>query len=286
MRTSAASLAIVGLAGAWLAVAAAADSKAAADDDSGERQSRGAYGDALEAGSYALVFIVFAAFVRISKSWVDDAEYPPEGSTWCFWLAGKCSSENHRAYEPVSFANGGPSEEDERERKEEEERAASRCSCESLQTTAMKLVICVLGIQVSFICWGIMQETIMTTPYGGGRLFTSSKFLVFANQFIALFLGLAISKWQEARGQPPVTLPLYRFSYCAATNVMSSASQLEALKYVSFPLQARGRQQRQQRRQAAAAAAAAPPPPHHLLRATTPPPHGASSRRCFPRRAK
>mmetsp|Transcript_8865 Transcript_8865/g.14849 ORF Transcript_8865/g.14849 Transcript_8865/m.14849 type:complete len:446 (+) Transcript_8865:26-1363(+) len=202
--------------------------------------------DALQILSYAVTFGLFALFVFASKTLVGDAESPPDGSGWCFWLAWKCSSENQGAPYKHLATRASTEEADEREEELLQPQAAvqadaairiGRWGCAQREREqAMQLIFCMAGIQISFILWGIMQETIMTSTYSAGK-FTSTKFLVFANQVIALLLGTAIAWWQEAHGQVSVTLPLYRFSFCSATNILSSASQLEALKYVSFPLQ-------------------------------------------------
>ncbi len=111
---------------------------------------------------------------------------------------------------------------------------------ESLLRAAARLACCVVGIQVSYLLWGLMQERIMTKPYETGELFRSSKFLVFANRFLALFAALAAlsltGETEYRRGAP-----LYKFSYSSVSNILSSVCQYEALKYVSFPTQARSR---------------------------------------------
>ena len=111
---------------------------------------------------------------------------------------------------------------------------------ETFGQAAMRLGVCTVGIQVSYLLWGLMQERIMTKPYESGELFTSSKFLVFANRFLALFAAWAVMCLtgepiaRSARGAP-----LYRFSFSSVSNILSSVCQYEALKYVSFPTQVR-----------------------------------------------
>jgi len=78
----------------------------------------------------------------------------------------------------------------------------------------------------------------MTTRYSNGELFNSSRFLVFANRIIALLVCIPILWWQQSRpGAKPHKLPLYHYSYCSVSNIVSSACQYEALKFVSFPTQ-------------------------------------------------
>ena len=114
---------------------------------------------------------------------------------------------------------------------------------DSFAKDAARLALCTAGIQVSYLVWGLMQERIMTQPYGygqdpavpgSGERFTSSKFLVFANRFLALLVAYAAVKHQN---EPTDEVPLYKFSFASVSNIFSSVSQYEALKYVSFPTQ-------------------------------------------------
>ncbi|XP_022081485.1 adenosine 3'-phospho 5'-phosphosulfate transporter 1-like isoform X2 [Acanthaster planci] len=104
---------------------------------------------------------------------------------------------------------------------------------------ALVLVSCVVGLQGSYLTWGVLQERIMKHEYGKdesnpGEKFANSQFLVFMNRILAFTAaGLIIL----ATRQPRHTAPLYRYSYCSLSNVMSSWCQYEALKFVSFPTQ-------------------------------------------------
>jgi adenosine 3'-phospho 5'-phosphosulfate transporter B2 len=108
---------------------------------------------------------------------------------------------------------------------------------------AVTLIVCALGIQAAYLCWGVMQETIMTSTYSSGERFSSSKFLVFANRIIALLVALPPLWWEgrhaaaRRRAGAPRSAPLYRYSYCSVSNILSSAAQYEALHFVSFPTQ-------------------------------------------------
>ncbi|KAF6775837.1 hypothetical protein AHF37_04664 [Paragonimus kellicotti] len=103
------------------------------------------------------------------------------------------------------------------------------------------LVFCVIGLQFSYVLWGIMQERIMTRDYDG-VMFGNSQFLVFCNRLTTLFvvipihllpLGIVANPLQPGR-----RAPLFEFSYASISNILSSWCQYEALKYVSFPTQA------------------------------------------------
>ena len=111
-----------------------------------------------------------------------------------------------------------------------------------LGVTAAKLVFCAVGLQGSYLTWGVIQEQIMTQKYDeldeDGTLhkvkFEDSQFLVFANRILALVVsGVYISIAE----QPHNTVPFYKYSYSSFSNIMSSWCQYEALKFVSFPTQ-------------------------------------------------
>lgn len=60
----------------------------------------------------------------------------------------------------------------------------------------MKLLFCFVGLQVSYIAWGIVQEQLMTNEYKMGH-FKSASFCVFGNRFFALFIALAIVMYKQ-----------------------------------------------------------------------------------------
>jgi len=104
---------------------------------------------------------------------------------------------------------------------------------------AVRLLLCVAGLQVSYLTWGVLQEKIMTKDYSDGAEgseghFGNSQFLVFVNRILAFVMAGA---YLLSTRQPRHTAPLYTYSYCAFSNVMSSWFQYEALKFVSFPTQ-------------------------------------------------
>lgn len=106
----------------------------------------------------------------------------------------------------------------------------------STRANAIKLIVCVVGIQGSFLTWGVLQEKIMTKQYGdpnNGARFVNSEFLVFMNRVVALLLaGFYIyCTGNNFNG------PFYKYSFCSLSNICSSWCQYEALKFVSFPTQ-------------------------------------------------
>ncbi len=58
----------------------------------------------------------------------------------------------------------------------------------------LNLVFCFVGLQVSYLTWGILQEKIMTRKYedsaGNVGLFKDSQFLVFVNRVLAFAVAL------------------------------------------------------------------------------------------------
>lgn len=100
------------------------------------------------------------------------------------------------------------------------------------------LGICFFGLQISYLTWGVLQEKIMTKNYvdtaGNVGQFKDSQFLVFVNRILAF--GIALLYVTLSR-QPRHRAPLYKYSFCSFSNIMSSWCQYEALKFVSFPTQ-------------------------------------------------
>ena len=108
------------------------------------------------------------------------------------------------------------------------------------KTEAMKLLICFLGLQVSYLTWGVMQERIMTTkmnptPLVPDGMFPSATFCVFSNRFLAIIVAAIVCVQQY--GTVQTNAPLWYFTPCALSNTLSSWGQYAALKFVSFPLQ-------------------------------------------------
>ena len=121
---------------------------------------------------------------------------------------------------------------DAKESKEERGRAGG------MYQEGLQLSFCTLGLLGSYTTWGYLQEKIMTTNYvdslGSKGKFSNSQFLVFVNRILAFLIALVVI---GVRRQPRHRAPLYKYSYCSFSNIMSSWCQYEALKYVSFPTQ-------------------------------------------------
>jgi adenosine 3'-phospho 5'-phosphosulfate transporter B2 len=103
----------------------------------------------------------------------------------------------------------------------------------------LHLIGCFLGLLLAYLTWGYLQEAIMTQKYvnssGHSDRFTDSQFLVFVNRILAFAIALLYITCSNA--VPRHNTPLYKYSFCSLSNIMSSWCQYEALKFVSFPMQ-------------------------------------------------
>lgn len=109
----------------------------------------------------------------------------------------------------------------------------------SLLKQGLLLAFCAGGLLTFYLLWGLLQERIMAFNYSETEStrerFTNSQFLVFMNRIFALFVAVLVIILQRRHTahQPP----LYKYSYCSFSNIISSWCQYEALKFVSFPVQ-------------------------------------------------
>nr|CAH0103090.1 unnamed protein product [Daphnia galeata] len=114
---------------------------------------------------------------------------------------------------------------------------ASNLESKTLYQKAISLTYCCVGLQISYLLWGILQEKIMTREYTDGdkiEQFTDSQFLVFVNRILAfMFSGIYLLLTHQNVHRTP----LYKYSFCSVSNTLSSWCQYEALKFVSFPTQ-------------------------------------------------
>ncbi|XP_066149224.1 adenosine 3'-phospho 5'-phosphosulfate transporter 1 [Euwallacea fornicatus] len=103
---------------------------------------------------------------------------------------------------------------------------------------ASLLMFYFIGLQVSYLLWGVLQEKVMTQKYKNSSeeatYFKDSQFLVFMNRILAFILSAIVIFCSR---QPRHKCPLYKYVFCSFSNIMSSWCQYEALKYVSFPSQ-------------------------------------------------
>ena len=122
------------------------------------------------------------------------------------------------------------------EQKEDKEQSGQ---ARSERKEFLHLLGCFVGLQCAYLTWGYLQEGIMTQKYvntsGHSGMFTDSQFLVFVNRILAFGIALLFITWSNA--VPRHKAPLYKYSFCSLSNIMSSWCQYEALKFVSFPMQ-------------------------------------------------
>jgi len=109
-----------------------------------------------------------------------------------------------------------------------------------LVATPVRVAGCVFGIVSSLILYGLLQERIMTQPYGEeDARFTYSVFLVLNNRLVSATVAFVILHQKKL----PTTPVAKWWEYCLVSfsNVVATSCQYEALKYVSFPVQTLGK---------------------------------------------
>lgn len=96
------------------------------------------------------------------------------------------------------------------------------------------------GIIGMLVVYGILQERIMSLPYGDPpMMFTDSVFLVLMNRTVAVVFAICMTL---AKGESIVNkAPLWKYIAISFSNVYASTCQYEALKFVSFPVQMLGK---------------------------------------------
>lgn len=97
-----------------------------------------------------------------------------------------------------------------------------------------------IGITLSLVIYGLLQERIMSIPYGdSGDLFDVAVSLVFWNRVSGLLVACAATK---IRGESFVSNGPWRgYALISFANVVATYCQYEALDYVSFALQVIGK---------------------------------------------
>eukprot|EP00411_Alexandrium_monilatum_P089832 CAMPEP_0175739450 /NCGR_PEP_ID=MMETSP0097-20121207/55008_1 /TAXON_ID=311494 /ORGANISM="Alexandrium monilatum, Strain CCMP3105" /LENGTH=346 /DNA_ID=CAMNT_0017047709 /DNA_START=41 /DNA_END=1081 /DNA_ORIENTATION=+ len=94
------------------------------------------------------------------------------------------------------------------------------------------------GIVGMLLIYGLLQERIMSEPYGND-LFSVSVFLVFCNRIVGIAFAMSmIFVMGEKLGN---TAPLWKYLAISLSNVAASYCQYEALRYVAFPVQMLGK---------------------------------------------
>eukprot|EP00850_Spirogloea_muscicola_P011432 SM000071S21056 [mRNA] locus=s71:155439:158818:- [translate_table: standard] len=99
-----------------------------------------------------------------------------------------------------------------------------------------KLAFAVTGVVGTLMIYGVLQEKIMTIPYGvEGEKFSYSLFIVLCNRVLtcAVAAGVLLLRQQSLA---PVA-PVYKYAGVSLSNVVATTCQYEALKHVIFPVQ-------------------------------------------------
>lgn len=102
-----------------------------------------------------------------------------------------------------------------------------------------KLVLCFVGIFVSYFIYGLLQEKITKGRYGdGGERFTFTLALVFAQCLVNMaFAQIAISLYKPG----PDTAPQTMYALMSSSYLGAMLSSNHALQYVSYPTQVLGK---------------------------------------------
>jgi len=94
------------------------------------------------------------------------------------------------------------------------------------------------GIIGTLMVYGLLQERIMTIPFGD-ELFTVSAFLVFSNRVVNVMYAATLMK---VNGEGiKNNAPIWKYMVISLSNVVATTCQYECLKYVSFPVQMLGK---------------------------------------------
>jgi drug/metabolite transporter (DMT)-like permease len=111
---------------------------------------------------------------------------------------------------------------------------------EQMMKGMKEMVLSAVALMVFFIAYGIIQERIMTQPYGdAGEMFQFSAYLVLSNRIVAIITAASLMRYKGEKIQS--TAPIYNYFLVSFTNTLSTYCQYEALKYVSFPTQTLGK---------------------------------------------
>jgi len=95
-----------------------------------------------------------------------------------------------------------------------------------------------LGTIISLGGYGVLQERIMSIPYGA-NLFKASAFLVMCNRLAACVFSIGMAQWKAE--SLALGAPLWKYCLVSLGNVSATMCQYEALKWVSFPVQTLGK---------------------------------------------
>ena len=115
--------------------------------------------------------------------------------------------------------------------------AAAAASPRRQHHHALRLGGLFCAITACFLAYSLIQERLMTLGFGPQQeRFRHSLLVILVNRLVATAVAAAALAALRQPLRPAA--PLGLFAVPSAANVLGSACQYEALKYVSFPLQA------------------------------------------------
>eukprot|EP00878_Enallax_costatus_P018347 GHUV01019310.1.p1 GENE.GHUV01019310.1~~GHUV01019310.1.p1 ORF type:complete len:321 (+),score=60.09 GHUV01019310.1:156-1118(+) len=112
------------------------------------------------------------------------------------------------------------------------------------KSDALHLVFCVVGVVGSLLVYGVLQERIMTIPYGEGdkaEVFKYSLFLVFCNRTVAATIAAITLVIKGKTEELKPVAPILSYASVSLSNVVATTCQYEALKHVTFAVQTLGK---------------------------------------------
>eukprot|EP01026_Neomeris_dumetosa_P033047 TRINITY_DN26291_c0_g1_i10.p2 TRINITY_DN26291_c0_g1~~TRINITY_DN26291_c0_g1_i10.p2 ORF type:complete len:220 (-),score=-6.22 TRINITY_DN26291_c0_g1_i10:74-733(-) len=93
---------------------------------------------------------------------------------------------------------------------------------------------CFIGITVSILLYGVIQERVMTIQFDN-EYFKHSLFLVLCNRIATCITALCVLLYRGQRIAP--VAPLHKYAMVSVANVFATTAQYETLKYLNFPMQ-------------------------------------------------
>lgn len=107
----------------------------------------------------------------------------------------------------------------------------------STSRQALELGLFGVGITACFVVYSVIQERLMTVGFGAQHeKFKHSMFIVLVNRVVTCLVAVAVLLFWDISLEPAA--PVLLFAIPSLANVISSMASYEALKFVSFPLQA------------------------------------------------
>lgn len=101
----------------------------------------------------------------------------------------------------------------------------------------MRIGVYFVAITACFTIYSLIQERLMTVGFGPDKeVFKFSAFVVFLNRVVTIVTSAVVLTVLDRNLAPEA--PVHLFAVPSLANVIGSVSQYEALKYVSFPVQA------------------------------------------------